>query len=160
MSDAQPTSNLVAARLDVLLGAWEMQASIGGQLTGRGRTTFEPLEAGAYIIQRSDAEPPLPGTPPEWVANSPFPLTAIFGLDDFTQTFSMLYADARGVCRVYQMSLDGNDWNIWGRPGPTFFQRFTGTFGDQGTTINAGWESSRDGSTWEPDFDLTYTKVS
>jgi hypothetical protein len=43
------------------------------------------------------------------------------------------------------------------RPG--FFQRFTGTFSTDRRTITGGWEGSRDGSSWEPDFDVTYTKV-
>jgi hypothetical protein len=41
----------------------------------------------------------------------------------------------------------------------SFSQRFTGTFGDDGDTIRGPWETSNDGSTWEHDFDLTYTRV-
>jgi hypothetical protein len=71
----------------------------------------------------------------------------------------MLYADARGVCRVYQMSLGDGVWKIWGQSGPEFFQRFTGNFSGDGSIITAYWEKSRDGSTWEYDFDVEYTKV-
>jgi len=38
-------------------------------------------------------------------------------------------------------------------------QRFTGTFSADGKIIEGRWETSRDGSSWEHDFDLTYTKV-
>jgi hypothetical protein len=92
------------------------------------------------------------------VANSPFPLATIIGLDDSTERFTMLYADARGVFRVYQMTLSDGVWKVW-REAPGFHQRFTGTFSDDGATITAYWEGSRDGSNWEHDFDLTYTKV-
>ena len=40
---------------------------------------------------------------------------------------------------------------------PECSQRFTGTFADD--TIVGRWESSSDGTSWTPDFDLTYTRV-
>ena len=40
-----------------------------------------------------------------------------------------------------------------------FSQRFEGTFSDDGNTIKGRWESASDGSNWEHDFDLKYTKV-
>jgi hypothetical protein len=33
-----------------------------------------------------------------------------------------------------------------------------GTFDETGNTISGAWEISRDGSTWEHDFDLIYTR--
>ena len=70
----------------------------------------------------------------------------------------MLYTDARGVYRVYPMSLGDGVWKMW-REAPGFFQRFTGTVSRDGNTITSCWEKSRDGSRWEHDFDVTYTKV-
>ena len=70
----------------------------------------------------------------------------------------MLYADARGVFRVYQMSFADGVWKIW-RYAPGFYQRFTGNLSADGNTITAQWEGSSDGSTWRPDFDVTYRKV-
>ena len=40
-----------------------------------------------------------------------------------------------------------------------FSQRFTGTFSEDGKTIEGRWEISHDGETWETDFDMTYTKI-
>jgi hypothetical protein len=40
-----------------------------------------------------------------------------------------------------------------------FAQRFTGEFSPDLRTISGRWESSRDGTNWEHDFDLIYTKV-
>jgi hypothetical protein len=145
--------------LAALVGEWEMQASIGGRPVGRARTAFAWLEGGAFLVQHANVEPSVFEPPAEWVANSPFPLTTIFGLDDASETLFMLYSDARGVSRVYQMSLIDGVWQIWGKAAPGFFQRFTGTFCDDNKTITARWEKSGDGSQWEHDFDLTYTKI-
>ena len=57
------------------------------------------------------------------------------------------------------MSLRENTWKLW-RDFPGFSQRFTGTFSDDYKIITARWEKSSDGSKWELDFELTYTKVS
>jgi hypothetical protein len=43
-------------------------------------------------------------------------------------------------------------------PDP-FPQRYTGTFGDDGKAIAGRCEKAEDGSNWETDFDLTYTKM-
>lgn len=149
--------NPVLRRLDALVGEWEMQSTVGGQPVGRGRTAFEWLEGGAFLVQHSDGEP-TDLAPGEWVANSPFPLVTIIGLDDSAERFCVLYADSRGVFRVYQMSLSDGLWKMW-REAPGFFQRFTGTFSDDASTISGRWEASNDGSNWETDFNLTYTKV-
>jgi hypothetical protein len=42
---------------------------------------------------------------------------------------------------------------------PDFSQRFTGAFDDDGNTITGRWEMSNDGSSWTPDFDLTYARA-
>jgi hypothetical protein len=160
MHNQRDIPNPLLPRLEPLVGNWEMRASIGGQLTGVARASFEWLQGRAFLIQRADAGPPLPGAPPEWLANSPFPITTIIGADDASEAFCYAYADARGVCRVYRMRLDDGTWMIWGQSGPEFFQQFTGAFSDDGSTITGRWERSRDGSIWETDFDVTYTKIS
>jgi len=155
---SRPRPNPALERLTVLVGEWKLQASVGGQPVGRARATFEWLEGGAFLVQHADVEPAEFEPPPEWVANSPFPLTTVIGLDDSTERFSLLYGDARGVFRVYQMSLVDGVWKVW-RDAPGFWQHFTGTFSDDNTTITARWERSDDGSKWAYDFDLTYRKV-
>ena len=69
----------------------------------------------------------------------------------------MLYSDARGVFRIYRMQLTDEAWTVW-RDAPGFYQRFIGSFRDHGMTIEGRWESSPDGTTWEPDFDIVYRK--
>jgi hypothetical protein len=83
---------------------------------------------------------------------------SVIGRDDAGDDYTMLYFDSRGVSRIYQMSFDGGVWKQW-REAPGFWQRFTGTFDDDGNTITAKSENSGDGIAWELDFNLTYTRV-
>lgn len=57
------------------------------------------------------------------------------GLDDSRGQFTQLYADARGVYRVYQNSFQDGFWKVWRDAPPGFSQRFTGTFSDDGNMI-------------------------
>jgi hypothetical protein len=123
---------------------------------GRGSTTFEWIEDGAFILQRARDDPD-PNTSAEWAAHTPMPVTAIIGFDDTNGELEMLYSDARGVFRIYRMRITDEAWTVW-RDAPGFFQRFTGTFADRDTTITGRWETSADGSAWTPDFDMQYQK--
>ena len=87
------------------------------------------------------------------------PVTAVLGWDDTTGELAQLYSDARGVFRIYRMTLTDEAWTAR-RDAPGFFQRFIGRFGSDRTTIEGRWESSLDGTAWEPDFDLVYRKRS
>ena len=102
------------SELDPLVGEWSMEASIAGQPAGRSRATFEWAQDGAFLLQHVRGEELDFEPPPQWVANNPLPLVAVFGLDEYSGTFSMLYADARGVSRVYSSTLVAGEWTIWG----------------------------------------------
>ena len=154
----KPESTRPLSRLDPFVGEWEFEASIEGQLMARNKSTFAWLEGGSFLAQRDVSGPPPPGAPPEWAANAPQHATWIFGLDDATGNFSLLYADSRGVFRVYQMSLNEGVWKIW-RDAPEFYQRFTANFSDDGNAITGQFEFSTDGTNWAKDFDVTYRKV-
>jgi hypothetical protein len=56
------------------------------------------------------------------------------------------------------MSLEDRVWRLW-RNAPGFSQRLEGQLRGDGRIIEARWEKSEDGKTWEHDFDLTYTKA-
>jgi hypothetical protein len=118
-------------QLDVLVGRWTVQPKVDG--LGAGWSEFT------------------------WRENSPLPTTALIGLDDTTGEFTMLYADARGVHRVYRMTLVGDVWTVW-RDAPGFNQRFTGTMSADGNRIDGRWEMSKDGETWNLDFELSYVR--
>lgn len=142
-------------RLDVLVGRWTVQPKVDG--VPAGWTEFSWQDGGLFLHQVADADP-LPDTAPApWRENRPFPTTAVIGLDDTEDGFTMLYADARGAHRVYRMTLAEGEWIVW-RYAPGFDQRFTGTFSPDRDTVDGRWEMSRDGVTWQLDFELTYTR--
>ena len=142
--------------LQRLIGAWTFEVSSEGSFLGRGQTTFEWIEDGAFILQRAD-DVPSPDASPDWVSHSPMPVTAVLGFDDSNGELAMLYSDARGVFRIYHVSVTAEEWTVW-RDNPGFSQRFVGRFGEDGTTIRGRWESSEHGTTWVPDFDMDYRK--
>jgi hypothetical protein len=145
-------------RLDVLVGDWRMVASVEGRPTAQARTTFEWIDGGAFLRQYAEAEPADFEPLPEWVTNSPLPTTSIVGLDDTAGEYTMLYSDARGVYRVYRMTLADGVLTIW-RDAPGFFQRLTATFSDGGATFTGRWDRSPEGATWVTDFDFVYTRI-
>ena len=83
---------------------------------------------------------------------------AIFGSDDATGEYFMLYFDERKVSRKYRM-LVHDKMVKWRREAPNFSQRYTWTLADDGNTIIGKGELSKDGKTWEKDLELTYTRV-
>lgn len=143
-------------QLGRLIGTWDFDSSVEGRFMGRGTTTFEWTQDGAFVRQRAD-DVASADTDAAWAAHSPMPVTTIIGFDDTTGECAMLYADARGVFRIYRMSLTDDAWTMW-REAPNFFQRFVGRFGDGDTTVTGRWETSPDGSTWTRDFDMHYQK--
>jgi uncharacterized protein YndB with AHSA1/START domain len=150
----QPTlkSNPALDRLEVLVGDWNMELSNAAFLpnpsdTVNGIVSFEWVEAGAFLVMRIGDKPP-----------SPHQAVWLIGRDESLPDYKVLYFDSRKVSRIYEMSFADGVWQMW-RDAPGFSQRFQGTFSDDGNTITAYWEKSFDGSKWEHDFDLTYTKV-
>ena len=118
----------------------------------RGRAVFEWMAGERFLIQRWEV--PFPEAPDG---------VAIIGFDEGRDTLLQHYFDSRGVARVYEMSFDHGVWKLFRNsadfsPLP-FWQRFEGTFSEDGRTVEGRWETSSDGSSWELDFDLIYTKV-
>ena len=146
------TSNLALDQLAVFIGQWNieitsMSFNSDPSAVVQGRSQFAWLEGGAFLIQHSEIDA------------SEFPRsTAVMGPDEEAETYRMLYYDSRGVSRIYRMTFSSGIWTLW-RDFPGFSQRFHGTFSEDGRVISAYWEKSTDGSNWERDFDLTYTKV-
>jgi hypothetical protein len=56
------------------------------------------------------------------------------------------------------MSFAGDVWKIW-RDAHGFHQRFMGRIRRDRRSIEARGEKSEDGTTWDTDFDLQYTKA-
>jgi hypothetical protein len=139
--------------LDVFVGEWNVAGAmtLDEPMEISGWTGFEWLVGGGFLVQRSTTE------------REEFPNTlALIGPADEGEGYVMHYFDSRGVSRIYKMSLDGRSWTLERAPsGPRsdFWQRWIGEFSEDGTTIQGRWETSDDGSAWELDFHLTYTRI-
>jgi len=138
----EPKLNPKLENLRRLVGTWDVELVFPADTSNKmhGHAVFDWLEGGAFVVEHLETS--------IW----------IIGPDDSSEAYSVLYHDERGVSRVYQMSLSQNTWKIW-RNAPGFSQRFEGKLSEPGNTIMAHWEKSSDGSAWEHDFDLTYTRV-
>jgi hypothetical protein len=134
------------APLNKLVGSWTIEAThpafpttvVGGQ------ADFEWLEGRRFLLQRSRTDHPE------------FPDSLIvFG--QFQDGLAMQYFDSRGVHRVYGVSFNDSAWRMW-RNAPGFSQRFTGTFSDDGDTIDGLWKLSRDDTTWDDDLKISFRR--
>jgi hypothetical protein len=150
---AETSSGVSLEALEPFVGEWSLVAAFGDEPADVGAwVSFEWLPGERFLVQRWEV--PIPEAPDG---------IAIIGADPEREGgYLQHYFDSRGVARVYKMSLDDGVWKLW-RHEPDlspldFEQRFSGTFGDDGTTIAGSWEMCHDGTTWEHDFDLTYKK--
>ncbi|HEX5478485.1 MAG TPA: hypothetical protein VFY79_02065 [Dehalococcoidia bacterium] len=141
--------NPALAPLAVLVGEW---ISVGAHpyLPGRtlhGRAVFEWIEGGAFLLWRSECD----------AAEIPSGV-AIFGTDNGFGTLFMLYFDERDVSRKYDVSVEAGAIR-WQRMSDDLSQRRVLSVAADGRTITNTGEMSRDGGAWEPDLDLTYSRV-
>jgi hypothetical protein len=143
--------NPALENIEFLTGAWVMELSNASFLDDpktvvHGSATFEKLEGGDFLVMRQGAK-----GEGMWA-------TWLIGRDEDSPNYTVLYFDNRRISRVYEMSFEKDVWKIW-RDAPGFSQRFVGTVSADKKTIKAHWESSKDGKTWEHDFDLVYTRA-
>jgi hypothetical protein len=150
----QATRQAALDRLQPFVGEWAMEAQFPlAPPTGMvGRAVFERIVGGQFLVQRTDI--PHPEAPDSF---------ALVAVDPDGGAYTQHYFDSRGVVRVYSMDFSSGVWTLL-RDSPDFTpldfsQRFTGTFSDDGKTIDGRWETSSDGSHWKHDFGLRYTKV-
>ena len=145
----QPTAENALKELEPLVGEWKLEATPPGgpPWPGEAGITFEWMEGAPFLIERSVVE----------MAEAPN-ATCVIGCDAANDRYFQLYSDDRGVCRVYELSIGDGEWKIW-REGEPFAQRFTGRFSEDGNRIDARWEATKDGTNWETDFDLVFTRV-
>jgi hypothetical protein len=136
--------------LEPLVGEWSMEASLAPGVGGIA--TFEWALDGAFLLHRSEI--PVEGAPQA---------LSVIALDDDGEGFTMHYFDSRGVVRLYAMTIEDGLWTLMRHeadfsPLP-FHQRYTGRFSADGRSIEGRWERSDDGSSWELDFELNYTRA-
>jgi hypothetical protein len=143
--------NDALSSLAPIIGDWSTEGTHGflPGITLRGTTSFKWHESGAFIIVHTyldDSRIP--------------PGIQIFGSDDELDNCTMIYYDVRGVSRNFQASIDNGGLKWWrDADAPGFSQRYILTFPDDGQTMIGKGEICKDGSTWEKDLDLTYTRI-
>jgi hypothetical protein len=141
-------------RLQVFAGEWRLEAPtfpLPAELAESARASFEWGLDRMFLFEWSVIPGPV----------APDGLCVV-GLDS-EGGYTLHYFDSRGIARVYAMTFDGCEWTLE-RNAPdfaplTFHQRWLGTFGSDGNTIEGRWESSPDGRQWELDFELFYHRV-
>lgn len=133
----------------VLIGNWITTGThnLVADTILHGRTSFEWLEGGAFLMMRSEIDDPRFSC-----------CIAIIGSDDVAKKYFMLSFDERGVSRKQEVTFLDNVWKWW-RDAPGFSQRYEGVISEGGNTITGKGELSKDGLTWEKDLDVTYHRV-
>ena len=130
---------------DALIGTWETEAKHRAvdEIVG-GSTTFEWLEGGHFLVQRSHVDHEL------------FPdAICIIGPPEAGDGLVMETFDSRGIRRTYDTSLENGVWRIW-RDHRGFDQRFSATIGpDQ---FEGVFELAETQGDWQEDMRVTYRR--
>ena len=142
-------SNPALKPFEKLIGEWK---TIGTHpyfpgTTFHGHTSFKWMEGGAFLIMHSEIDE-------EGIPSG----IAVFGSDDATGEYFMLYFDERKVSRKCDVSFSDNQLKWW-RNTPGFSQRFTWTFSNDGDVITSKGEMSRDNTSWEKDLELALSRI-
>src|SRR4051794_3862213 len=104
---------------DALIGTWATEATHPRfDAVVSGSTTFEWLEGGRFLVQRSRND----------AASFPDALAAIRA-PEAGDGRVMEYFDSRGVGRTYGISVADGVLRIWRDDDPAFAQRFSATLG-------------------------------
>ena len=157
--DAPETRNPKLAHLEPLIGEWQTESThplLPGTVV-TGRATFEWLEGGYFLIWRERCDHP------------DFPDSySILGCgdpagDDPSSDWPggcLLHSyDSRGFFRLTHWDAEEGQWRIW-RDQPGFSLRGVYTLSPDRDTMTLNCELSRDGTTWEPDLQATYRRLS
>jgi predicted Zn-dependent protease len=131
---------------DGLIGTWATEAThpLVDEIV-RGAVTFEWLEGGHFLVERSRNEHEL------------FPdAISVVGAPESGDGLVMEYFDSRGVRRTYRVSLDDGVLRIW-RDDPTFAQRFSAKLGHD--VFEGLWQLAREPGDWQDDLKVTYRRA-
>ena len=144
-----PLVNPALHDLEPLVGEWTIEIEFPDEAMPPvfGTATIGWIEGGAFLGINSTV-----------VWQGPSSSTSVIGRDEDEEQYTVLYYDDRGVSRIYHMTLNDSVWHQW-RTSPEFSQRFIGTIGLTGDVITARWEASRNGKSWDLDFELTYRRA-
>ena len=141
MSDRDPALQ----PFDALIGTWATEAThprFDGVVPGS--ITFEWLEGGRFVVQRSRN------------AHELFPdAICLIGPPEDGDGLAMEYFDSRGVRRTYDISLEDGVLRIW-RDAPGFDQRVVATLGHD--AFEGQWQLAEAPRNWRDDLKLIYRR--
>src|SRR6185436_3111990 len=142
MSDRDPALQ----PFDALIGTWATEAThprFDGVVPGS--ITFEWLEGGHYLVQRSRNE------------HEHFPDgISVIGAPEDGDGLVMEYFDSRGVRRTYGISIEDGVLRIW-RDDPEFAQRAVAKIDPDEFDIQ--YELARSPGDWKDDLKATYRRA-
>jgi len=133
---------------EALIGEWTIELThpaVEGTVI-RGRTTYEWLEGGRFLIQRAVNEHP----------DFPDSLSVI-GVMEGESDLSMQYFDSRGVHRIYTVGFNGSELTLE-RDEPGFAQRLSARLSDDGSTFTGVWQLD-EGEGYQDDLAFTYRRA-
>jgi hypothetical protein len=135
--------------LNVLIGEWNLEFIFPNDPDHHlhGREDFEWMKDKIFLFERWHVAHP-----------NATDRIGIIGVNDEGETFTMHSFGSNGVTRIYRMSLNDGIWKLR-HDEPRLSQRFEGKFSEDRNTITGYWERSTDGSSWERDFDLIYSRI-
>jgi hypothetical protein len=130
---------------DALIGTWGTDATHPlVDAVVPGSVTFEWLEGGRFLIQRSRND------------HESFPdAISVIGAPEAGDGLVMEYFDSRGVRRTYGVSLDDGVLRIW-RDAPGFDQRFSATLGQD--DFEGQWQLAEAPGDWRDDLKVIYRR--
>ena len=130
---------------EALIGTWDTVAThpmVDADVPGT--VTFEWLEGGQFIVQRSHNEHAL------------FPDgLCVIGASEAGDGLVMEYFDSRGVRRTYRISLKEGVLRWW-RDAPGFDQRFSATLGPD--AFEGVSQVAETPGAWRDDLKVTYRR--
>ena len=133
------------APFEALIGTWATEATHPAvDAVVPGTVTFEWLEGGHFVVQRSHNEHDL------------FPdAICVIGAPEDGDGLVMEYFDSRGVRRTYGIALEQGVLRMW-RDAPGFDQRFSATLApDAFEGVSQVAETPGD---WRDDLKVTYRR--
>jgi hypothetical protein len=135
----------VLAPFAVLIGTWATEATHPRvEDVVRGSVTFEWLEGGRFLIQRSRNDHEL------------FPdAISVIGGPEARDGLVMEYFDSRGVRRTYDVSLADGVLRIC-RDHPGFDQRFSATLGPD--AFEGQWQLAETPNEWRADLRMIFRR--
>ena len=137
--------NRALAPFDALIGTWDTEATHPAfDTVVPGSVTFEWLEGGHFLLQRSHSDHELA---PDGIS--------VIGAPEDGEGLVMEYFDSRGVRRTYGVSLDAGVLRIW-RDDPTFAQRFSAELGQD--SFDGLWQLARTPGDWQDDLKVAFRR--